>query len=184
MSLDPVQEILGFLERCKNDELLYLPNVGWLEVRNYKPYQGRDHAAGRPIPVPAKRLPMMGFDPELVRAVNGLPLTGATYPNEFMRRYRALHPYENDSEESFVVQRLPSLEGFAADLHAKLAAHETVRVPGLGVFEVVDKNGRPGVNPDTGAAIWVPARKFVRFKSEVALRQRLNGGKNGSPATN
>ncbi|HMO17471.1 MAG TPA: integration host factor subunit alpha [Oligoflexia bacterium] len=48
-------------------------------------------------------------------------------------------------------------------------------VSGFGVFEVKEKNARPGRNPSTGDKIILSARKVVKFKSSQILRKELNG---------
>jgi integration host factor subunit alpha len=48
-------------------------------------------------------------------------------------------------------------------------------ISGFGVFEVKEKNARPGRNPSTGDKIILSARKVVKFKSSQILRKELNG---------
>jgi integration host factor subunit alpha len=48
-------------------------------------------------------------------------------------------------------------------------------ISGFGVFEVKEKNARPGRNPSTGEKITLAARKVVKFKSSQILRKELNG---------
>ena len=48
-------------------------------------------------------------------------------------------------------------------------------ISGFGVFEVKEKNARPGRNPSTGDKITLAARKVVKFKSSQILRKELNG---------
>lgn len=49
-----------------------------------------------------------------------------------------------------------------------------VMISGFGVFEVKDKNSRPGRNPQTGDKITLSARKVVKFKASQILRKQLN----------
>jgi integration host factor subunit beta len=52
-------------------------------VRHYKPYNGRNPRTGKPVPVPAKRLPFFKVGKELKELVNtGVdPLTGKPPPH-------------------------------------------------------------------------------------------------------
>ena len=49
-----------------------------------------------------------------------------------------------------------------------------VMISGFGVFEVKEKNSRPGRNPQTGGKITLSARKVVKFKASQILRKQLN----------
>ena len=44
-------------------------------------------------------------------------------------------------------------------------AGEEVRVTGLGIFDVVIREARPGRNPQTGEPIDIPASKALRFRA-------------------
>jgi DNA-binding protein HU-beta len=54
-------------------------------------------------------------------------------------------------------------------------AGEEVRVTGLGIFDVVTREARPGRNPQTGATIDIPASKALRFRAGKAVKDQLNG---------
>lgn len=47
---------------------------------------------------------------------------------------------------------------------------ESVRVPGLGTFTVRQRAARMGRNPQTGAAIQIPASRSVGFKAAKSLK--------------
>lgn len=49
-----------------------------------------------------------------------------------------------------------------------------VMISGFGVFEVKEKEARPGRNPQTGDKITLAARKVVKFKASQILRKQLN----------
>ena len=49
-----------------------------------------------------------------------------------------------------------------------------VMISGFGVFEVKEKNARPGRNPQTGDKITLAARKVVKFKASQILRDKIN----------
>ena len=67
-----------------------------------------------------------------------------------------------------------------AIIDAAMAGDE-VRVTGLGIFDVVTREARPGRNPQTGAAIDIPASKALRFRPGKAAKDQLNAAGNGAP---
>ncbi|MGF1607903.1 MAG: HU family DNA-binding protein [Kiloniellales bacterium] len=48
---------------------------------------------------------------------------------------------------------------------------ESIRVPGLGTFTVRQRKARMGRNPQTGAAIQIPASRSVGFKAAKSLKE-------------
>ena len=50
-----------------------------------------------------------------------------------------------------------------------------LRIPGVGVFNVVDCAERTMRNPNTNQQIQVPAMKRVRFRPSATIKKRLNG---------
>jgi DNA-binding protein HU-beta len=172
-----IEKLVSFLVACGRDQWLYLPGVGWLTAKRYKPYVGRQLQASGPST--EKVLPFFNSDPELKRALNGLPPSGKSFPDEFARYFNALHPDLEDPsadptlEESFTVERFPWLEKVSDEIRQAVIADGCAEVPGFGTFEVVEKAGRPGVNPDTGEDIRIPPRRLVRFKASDELKKRL-----------
>src|SRR6266852_8350586 len=55
-----------------------------------------------------------------------------------------------------------------------LVAGETVRVSGLGIFNVAARPAREGRNPRTGETIEIAASKAVRFHAGKAVKDALN----------
>jgi DNA-binding protein HU-beta len=53
-------------------------------------------------------------------------------------------------------------------------AGDEVRVSGLGTFDVVTREARPGRNPQTGEPISIPASKALRFRAGKAAKDQLN----------
>ena len=51
---------------------------------------------------------------------------------------------------------------------------ERVPVAGFGTFNVSKRKAREGRNPQTGAAVKIPARKAVTFKAGTALKDAVN----------
>ncbi|HSZ55921.1 MAG TPA: HU family DNA-binding protein, partial [Tepidisphaeraceae bacterium] len=60
-------------------------------------------------------------------------------------------------------------------------AGDEVRVTGLGIFDVVTREARPGRNPQTGESINIPASKSLRFRAGKAAKDELNGNGQGAP---
>lgn len=173
-----IANVVSFLAACGRDEWLYLPGVGWFTANRYKPYVARDRQASA---APAEQvLPFFNADPELDRALNGVPTTGKSFPDERARYFHALHPDLDDPsadptlEESLTVQRFPWAEAMSDEIRRAIIADGCAEVPGFGTFEVVEKAGRPGVNPDTGEDIRIPPRRFVRFRASNELKKRLS----------
>jgi DNA-binding protein HU-beta len=61
-----------------------------------------------------------------------------------------------------------------------LQAGEEVRLTGLGIFDVVTREARPGRNPQTGESINIPASKALRFRAGKAVKDRLNAASEGT----
>ena len=49
-----------------------------------------------------------------------------------------------------------------------------VQIVGLGTFNVKERRARSGRNPKTGEAIWIEAKKVVKFSPWKNLREGLN----------
>lgn len=57
-----------------------------------------------------------------------------------------------------------------------LAAGETVKLTGFGVFTVRNKAARVGRNPKTGAAAPIKPRKSITFRPSPVLGEQVNEG--------
>lgn len=55
-------------------------------------------------------------------------------------------------------------------MHGELTAHGEFQLHGLGSFRVHDTKPRKGRNPQTGAAIDIPAGKRIGFRAGKAMR--------------
>ena len=65
------------------------------------------------------------------------------------------------------------------DVLAKLAyenAKDEFTVPGIGKLIVVDRKARTARNPQTGAAIQIPAKKALKFRIAKAAKDAILGG--------
>jgi len=56
-----------------------------------------------------------------------------------------------------------------------LASGEDVLISGFGKFYLKEKRGRRGRNPQTGNDLTLGARRVVKFKCSVVLRDKING---------
>ena len=54
---------------------------------------------------------------------------------------------------------------------------ETVQLIGFGRFSSGNRAARTGRNPTTGAEIWIPAARTVKFAAGKALKDAVNGVK-------
>ena len=55
-----------------------------------------------------------------------------------------------------------------------LSRGEEVRLVGFGSFSVVERSGRMGRNPGTGADIYIPASRQPKFKAGKQLKNAVN----------
>ncbi len=66
------------------------------------------------------------------------------------------------------------LECLADTVKARLAAGESIEIPGWGRFEARELEGRHGMNPkQSGGRIWIESQKVVEFEPAASLRERL-----------
>ena len=73
-----------------------------------------------------------------------------------------------------------TLAAAVLDELAKLACREaknSYTVPGLGKIVLVQRKARVGRNPQTGAAIKIPAKKVVKFRVAKAAKDAILGKK-------
>jgi DNA-binding protein HU-beta len=63
-----------------------------------------------------------------------------------------------------------AVEAFIEVVSSEMKKGEKITIPGFGVFAVIEKGERKGINPQTKEAITIPPHKLVKFKpgSELA----------------
>ncbi|MBR1808557.1 MAG: HU family DNA-binding protein [Paludibacteraceae bacterium] len=66
-----------------------------------------------------------------------------------------------------------ALEAGVKAVAEALKKGENVQLIGFGTFAVVERAARNGVNPATGKAIKIAAKKVVKFKAGKALAEAL-----------
>lgn len=62
-------------------------------------------------------------------------------------------------------------------MSASLERGESIQLRGFGTFSVRTHRARPARNPRTGEKVAVPARRAVRFKAGLVMRQRVMDAK-------
>ncbi len=56
-----------------------------------------------------------------------------------------------------------------------LQARERVQLTGFGIFETRERKARTGRNPQSGAAMYIPATTVPAFKAGKALKDAVKG---------
>ncbi|THB67631.1 MAG: HU family DNA-binding protein [Desulfovibrio sp.] len=67
-----------------------------------------------------------------------------------------------------------AFDAFCEILAKGILSDEGVRLPNVGSFSIAKRAARTGRNPQTGAAIQIPAKKVVKFSTSKSLKERLN----------
>ena len=67
-----------------------------------------------------------------------------------------------------------ALAGFVDGVKSSLKSGDSVTLVGFGTFSVSKRGARTGRNPQTGAAINIPARNAPVFKAGKALKEAVN----------
>ena len=67
------------------------------------------------------------------------------------------------------------VESVLAIMKETLGQGEPVKVSGFGRFDIRDKKGRMGRNPQTGEPILIEGRRVVKFTPSVKLRGKMSG---------
>lgn len=69
------------------------------------------------------------------------------------------------------------LESFVDLCVREVKAGRSLRVSGLGIFSLKKAKARKGINPRTGEALKIPAKKRMSFKSSAQIQAILNPSK-------
>jgi len=65
-----------------------------------------------------------------------------------------------------------ALNAFLSTVESELKKGGKITLVGHGTYQCVEKCARTGINPQTKAAINIPARKCVKFKPGNCLREK------------
>lgn len=68
-----------------------------------------------------------------------------------------------------------TLKALAVTLYDHLKQGDSIQLPGIGTFKVVERAARTGRNPRTGEQISIPARRQVKFVPGKSLSEALKG---------
>ncbi len=66
-----------------------------------------------------------------------------------------------------------TFDTLCAMIAAKLQDGERLRLPGVGSFDVVERQARAGRNPQSGETIQIPARRVIKFSVAKGLKDSL-----------
>lgn len=64
-----------------------------------------------------------------------------------------------------------TLKALAVTLYDTLKQGDSIRLPGIGTFKIVERAARMGRNPRTGEQISIPARRQVKFTASKSLAE-------------
>ena len=70
-----------------------------------------------------------------------------------------------------------AIKAFTDAVSKELKKKGKVQLVGFGTFETAKRAARTGKNPQTGAAIKIPAATVPKFKAGKALKDAVNGKK-------
>ena len=70
-----------------------------------------------------------------------------------------------------------AVKAFTETVSKELKKKGKVQIVGFGTFETAKRAARTGKNPQTGAAIKIPAATVPKFKAGKALKDAVNGKK-------
>ena len=70
-----------------------------------------------------------------------------------------------------------AVKAFVDVVSKQLKKKDKVQLVGFGTFETTKRAARTGKNPQTGAAIKIPAATVPKFKAGKALKDAVNGKK-------
>ena len=70
-----------------------------------------------------------------------------------------------------------AVKAFTEAVSKELKKKGKVQLVGFGTFETTKRAARTGKNPQTGAAIKIPAATVPKFKAGKALKDAVNGKK-------
>lgn len=65
------------------------------------------------------------------------------------------------------------IDAFTEEITNQMRKGEKVNITGFGIFKVVDRKAREGINPKTGERIHIPASKKPKFTPGKALKEAV-----------
>lgn len=91
-----------------------------------------------------------------------------------MTREEIITKMAEDADTTKVAAKA-ALDSFIGCVTKTLKKGGKVSLVGFGTFSVSKRGARTGRNPQTGAAINIPARKVAKFKAGKGLSDTVNG---------
>jgi len=70
-------------------------------------------------------------------------------------------------------QSLETVNELFEEMTKKLSKGEEVNIAGFGIFRVVKRAARTGINPKTGEKIKIPAKTVVKFRPSKTLKEAV-----------
>jgi len=70
-------------------------------------------------------------------------------------------------------QSLETINELFEEMTKKLSKGEEVNIAGFGIFRVVKRAARTGINPKTGEKIKIPAKTVVKFRPSKTLKEAV-----------
>lgn len=67
-----------------------------------------------------------------------------------------------------------AVEAFVSTVEDTLKAGDKLALVGFGSFSISERSARTGINPQTKAAIQIPAKNVVKFKAGAELSAVVN----------
>lgn len=58
-------------------------------------------------------------------------------------------------------------------LKASLLDGKPVRIKNFGVFDIVSRAGRSGINPSSGSPIYIPPHRGLQFRPSKSLKEKV-----------
>ena len=74
-------------------------------------------------------------------------------------------------------QATNALNAAVGGIQTAMRKGDKVTLVGFGTFSAVKRKARTGRNPQTGAALKIPARRVARFSPGAALKKAANRGR-------
>ena len=69
---------------------------------------------------------------------------------------------------------LTIIDDFFESIISELIKTNKIKITNFGTFQVINKNERMGRNPKTGIEAKICARKVVRFKPSISVKNKMN----------
>ena len=92
--------------------------------------------------------------------------------NKFTRKKLSNKVYQNLGFSKKLSSTL--IDDFFESLASELIKSNKIKISSFGTFEVVNKKERIGRNPKTKVEAKIAARKIVKFRSSISIKNKLN----------